>query len=72
MSPLHVERFPGSAPELHPDELVGTHFTAALANGRPDTLHQRLTTRCRLTATVRRRPALIRSFVAAADLPARL
>lgn len=67
---LHVERFPGYAPELNPDEFVWTHFKAALANGRPDNLHQLLTTLCRLTAKVRRRPALIRSFVAAADLPA--
>jgi hypothetical protein len=52
------------------DEFVWTHFNAALANGRPDNLHQLLTTLCRLTAKVRRRPALIRSFVAAADLPA--
>lgn len=67
---LHVERFPGYAPELNPDEFVWTPFKAALANGRPDTQAQLLTTLCRLTATVRRRPALIRSFVTKADLPA--
>lgn len=67
---LHVERFPGYAPELNPDEFVWTHFKAALANGRPDTRDELMTTLCRLTTKVRRRPALIRSFVKAAHLPA--
>jgi len=68
--PRHRGVFPGYAPELNPDEFVWTHFKAALANGQPDTQAQLLMTLCRLTAKVRRRPALIRSFVAAADLPA--
>jgi len=67
---LHVERFPAYAPELNPDEFVWTHFKATLANGRPDTREELLTTLCRLTTKVRRRPALIRSFVKAAHLPA--
>ncbi len=69
-SRLHVERFPSYAPELNLDEFVWAHFKAALANGRPDTLDQLLTTLCRLSGRVRHRPALTRSFVAAADLPA--
>jgi transposase len=66
---LHVERFPGYAPELNPDEFVWTHLKAALANGRPDHLPHLLRTLCRLIVKVQRRPALIRSFLAAADLP---
>jgi transposase len=37
---LHVERFPGYAPDLNPDEFVWTHFKATLANGRPDNLDE--------------------------------
>ena len=67
---LHVERFPGYAPELNPDECVWTHLKGALANGRPDTVAELLTTLGRLARKVRRRPALLRSFVTASDLPA--
>ncbi len=66
---LHVERFPGYAPELNPDEFVWTHFKATLANGRPDTLDELMTTLCRITKQARTRPDLIRSFVTASDLP---
>ena len=66
---LHVERFPGYAPELNPDELVWAHFKAALANGRPDDLDELLAALCRLTIKVRTRPDLIRSFIAGSDLP---
>jgi len=51
---LHIERFPGYAPELNPDEFVWTHFKAALANGRPDSKDELLSTLCRLAAKVRR------------------
>src|SRR5438445_13378239 len=37
---LHVEAFPGYAPDLNPDEFVWTHFKATLANGRPDNLDE--------------------------------
>ena len=37
---LHVESFPGYAPDLNPDEFVWTHFEATLANGRPDNLDE--------------------------------
>ena len=67
---LHVERFPGYASELNPDEFVWTHLKRSLANGRPDNVDELLATLCRLTKKARRRPALIRSFVTASDLPA--
>jgi transposase len=35
---LHLERLPGYAPELNPDEGVWSQAKQALANGRPDTL----------------------------------
>ena len=66
---LHVEKLPGYAPELSPDEFVWAHFKRSLANGHPDNVDELLTTLCRLTKKVRRRPALIRSFVTASDLP---
>ena len=69
---LHIERFPGYAPELNPDEFVWTHFKAALANGRPDNQDELLSTLFRLARKIRRRPRLIRSFVTASDLPALL
>ena len=66
---LHLERFPGYAPELNPDEFVWTHFKATLANGRPDNLDDLMTTLCRITTDVRKRPDLIRSFITGSDLP---
>ena len=66
---LHVEKLPGYAPELNPDEFVWAHFKRSLANGHPDNVNELLTTLCRLTNKVRRRPALLRSFVTASDLP---
>lgn len=66
---LHLEQFPGYAPELNPDEFVWTHFKATLANGRPDNLDELLRTLCRITKKVRKRPALMRSFVTASELP---
>ena len=40
---LHLEWFPGYAPELNPDELVWAHFKAKLANGHPDNLDELMT-----------------------------
>jgi len=40
---LHLEWFPGYAPELNPDELVWAHFKAELANGHPDNLDELMT-----------------------------
>lgn len=67
---LHLEWFPGYAPELNPDELVWAHFKAKLANGHPDTVDELMATLCRITKRVTRRPDLIRSFIAGSELPA--
>lgn len=67
---LHLEWFPGYAPELNPDELVWAHFKAALANGHPENLDELMTTLCRITVAVGKRPALIRSFITGSELPA--
>lgn len=66
---LHLEWFPGYAPELNPDEFVWTYFKATLANGHPQNLDELLGTLWRITKNVRRRPGLIRSFVTASALP---
>ena len=66
---LHLEWFPGYAPELNPDELVWAHFKAQLANGHPDTVDELMATLCRITKRVTRRPNLIRSFIAGSELP---
>jgi transposase len=66
---LHLEWFPGYAPELNPDELVWAHFKATLANGHPDTLDDLMATLCRITKRVNKRPDLIRAFITGSDLP---
>ena len=67
---LHLEWFPGYAPELNPDELVWAHFKATLANGHPRSLDELERTLCRIHNNVRRRPGLLRSFVRGSALPA--
>jgi len=67
---LHVEPFPGYAPELNPDEFVWAHFKTTLANGRPDNLDELMRALGRITKKARQRPDLIRSFVTASELPA--
>jgi transposase len=37
---LHIERFPGYAPELNPDEFIWSLLKRALANGAPEDVHQ--------------------------------
>ena len=66
---LHIESFPAYAPELNPDEGVWGHYKRALANGRPDNVGELLDILSRLTKKVRSRPALLRSFITASDLP---
>jgi len=66
---LHIEWFPGYAPELNPDEFVWTHCKNALANSRPDNVGELLDRLCRVAREIRSRPHLIRSFVQASDLP---
>ena len=41
---LHLEWFPGYAPELNPDEWVWAHFKTQLANGHPETLDDLMAT----------------------------
>jgi transposase len=65
---LHVERFPGYAPELNPDAFVWAYLKTTLANGQPDSLRERLAALGRLTRRVRKRPDLLRSFITASDL----
>lgn len=67
---LHLEWFPGYAPELNPDELVWAHFKAQLANGHPDALDDLMASLGRITRRVNKRPDLIRSFITGSDLPA--
>lgn len=67
---LHLEWFPGYAPELNPDELVWAHFKRTLANGHPENLDELGRTLGRITKDVRRQPDLIRSFVIGSHLPA--
>jgi transposase len=67
---LHVEPFPGYAPDLNPDEFVWTHFKATLANGRPDNLDELMAALCRISKKARKRPELLRSFITASELPA--
>lgn len=66
---LHLDWFPGYAPELNPDELVWAHFKAQLANGHPATLDALMATLCRISKTVTKRPDLIRSFIRGSHLP---
>lgn len=66
---LHLEWFPGYAPELNPAEWVWAHFKAELANGHPDTLEELMVTLGRITKKVANRPGLIRSFIAGSELP---
>jgi len=66
---LHLEWFPGYAPELNPDEWVWAHFKAQLANGHPDSVDELMATLCRITQRVTKRPDLIRSFITGSELP---
>src|SRR5712692_8384733 len=61
---------PRLCPDLNPDEFVWTHFKATLANGRPDNLDELMAALCRITKKARKRPALLRSFITASELPA--
>jgi len=66
---LHLEWFPGYAPELNPDEWVWAHFKAQLANGHPHSVDELTATLCRITRRVTKRPDLIRSFIMGSELP---
>jgi transposase len=66
---LHLERFPAYAPELNPDEQVWNHFKGRLANSCPMTIDELLADLTHLARTTRHTPALLRSFILAADVP---
>ena len=67
---LHLEWFPGYAPELNPDEWVWAHFKAQLANGHPNTLDDLMGDLSRISKNVTKRRDLIRSFITGSELPA--
>jgi len=69
---LHLEYFPGYAPELNPDEGVWIHAKRALANGRPDTLAELIPDVLRALERVRGSHRLLRSCILQSDLPFRL
>lgn len=69
-SRIHVESFPGYAPELNPDEFVWSHFKAELANGRPETIDELMASLTVLTKSVANSPRHLRGFVLGSDLPA--
>jgi len=66
---LHIEYFPGYAPELNPDEGVWIHAKRALANGRPDTLGELIRDVLGALKRVRRSHRLLRSCITQSQLP---
>jgi transposase len=66
---LHLEYFPGYAPELNPDEGVWNQTKGALANGRPDNLDELAAHILRELANLRRSPASLRACFHESDLP---
>jgi putative transposase len=66
---LHLEYFPGYAPELNPDEGVWNLTKRALANGRPDTLDELVVDLLWSLEGIRQSPALLRSCVTQSELP---
>jgi hypothetical protein len=66
---LHVEYFPGYAPELNPDEAVWALLKGKLANGRPDELDElagRLQSEFR---SVAQSQSALRGFIRQSGLP---
>jgi transposase len=68
-SRLHVEYFPGYAPELNPDEGVWNQTKKALANGRPDTVDELAVYVLRELESLRTSPAKLRACIHTSDLP---
>lgn len=66
---LHLVDLPAYAPELNPDEGVWAYTKQALANGRPNSVQDLFRDLTRVSRAVRRRPALLRAFITASDLP---
>lgn len=69
---LHLEHFPGYAPELNPDEGVWTLAKRALANGRPNSLAILVADVVTQLERLRRAPRLLRGCITQSDLPFRL
>lgn len=66
---LHLERFPGYAPELNPAEQVWNDFKRHAANSIPRNKQDIRLNLHGSTRRVRRTPGKLRSFVLASDLP---
>ena len=65
---LHLEHFPGYAPELNPDEGVWTLTKRTLANGRPDTVAVLVADVVTELERLRRSPRLLRGCITQSDL----
>lgn len=66
---LPVERFPGYAPELNPDEFVWTQLKRAVANATPDNLSDLGTLLLREILRTRRSQPLLAACITASKLP---
>lgn len=65
---LHIERFPGYAPELNPDEFAWSYMKRGLANGSPQSIDALMRDVSRISKKICLKPSLMRSFVAASGL----
>ncbi len=66
---LHVEYFPGYAPELNPDEGVWSLTKRKLANGRPDNIDVLTSELLKSLKSIRRSPAKLRGCIIQSQLP---
>lgn len=66
---LHVERFPGYAPELNPTEQVWNDFKGHTANSLPLNKQNLRSSLHANTRRARRSQARLRSYILASDLP---
>jgi putative transposase len=66
---LHIEWFPGYAPELDPAEQVWNDFKGHSANGLPTNKQDLRIILHNSTRRVRRSQTKLRSFILASDLP---
>lgn len=65
---LHIERLPGYAPELNPDEFAWSYMKKGLSNGCPENVDDLMRDVSRMAKKICLNPGLIRSFVAASGL----
>jgi len=66
---LHIDYFPGYAPELNPDEGVSSLTKRKLANGRPDNKEDLLRQVNNALSDIRRSSAKLRGCIVQSDLP---